>query len=131
MLSFLLLQFRFHIVNPFLESTRRYCPQLARRFEFAEGRSLRQIVISSLSGFIFHVTGSDIHNGKSAVYFLLVDCGTSNSFRVSIGSSSLDLTNYGAILASCFGECPNEQVRQTLLTLYGLDLDAEENSQED
>lgn len=109
-----------------LDSARRYCPQLARRYESAEGRSLRQIVISSLSGFIFHVTGSDIHNGKAAVYFLLVDSGTSNSFRVSIGSSSLDLTNYGSILASCFGEAPNEHVKQTLLTLYGLDLDADD-----
>lgn len=107
----------------FLDSARRYCPRLVRRYESMEGRSLRQIVISSLSGFIFHVTGSDIHNGKAAVYFLLVDSGTSNSFRVSIGSSSLDLTNYGSILASCFGEAPNEQVKQTLLTLYGLDLD--------
>lgn len=108
----------------FLDSAKRYCPQLVRRYEKVEGRSLRQIIISSLSGFIFHVTGSDIHNGKSAVYFLLVDSGTSNSFRVSVGSSSLDLTNYGSILASCFGEAPNEHVKQTLLSLYGLDLDA-------
>ena len=117
-------------VKGFLNSARQYCPQLARRYEFAEGKSLRQIIISSLSGFIFHVTGSDIHNGKAAVYFLLVDSGTSNSFRVSIGSSSLDLTNYGSILASCFGESPNEHVKQTLLTLYGLDLDAEESDGE-
>lgn len=117
-------------VRGFLDSARKYCPQLARRYERAEGRSLRQMIISSLSGFIFHVTGSDIHNGKSAVYFLLVDSGTCNSFRVSIGSSSLDLTKYGSILASCFGEAPNDQVKQTLLTLYGLDLDAEESESE-
>ena len=96
-----------------------------------EGKTVRQIVISSLSGFIFHVRGSDIHNGKSAVYFLLVDSGTSNSFRVSIGGSSLDLTNYGCILASCFGEKPNEQVKRTLKSLYGLDVGSEVGAQGD
>eukprot|EP00178_Gracilaria_changii_P011231 TRINITY_DN3212_c0_g1_i1.p3 TRINITY_DN3212_c0_g1~~TRINITY_DN3212_c0_g1_i1.p3 ORF type:complete len:410 (+),score=70.15 TRINITY_DN3212_c0_g1_i1:41-1231(+) len=109
----------------FLDSVRRYCPLLARRLRGTDGRSLRQMVISALSGLIFHVTGSDVHNGKTAVYFLLVDPGTSNSFRVGIGSACLDLTNYGCILASCFGDAPDEQVKHTLLTEYGLDLDAE------
>lgn len=109
----------------FLHSVRRYCPQIARKYQNVEGRDLRQLIISSLSGFIFHVTGSDIHNGKAANYFLIVDAGTSNSFRVSIGSSSLDLTNYGCILASCFGDKPNEQVKRTLFDDYGLDLGPE------
>lgn len=109
-----------------LSAARRYCPILATRLAKGRGRDgtgdLRQMVIASLSGLIFHVTGSDVRNGKAAVYFLLVDCGTSNSFRVSVGSSSLDLTNYGSILASCFGEAPNEHVKRTLLNMYGLDL---------
>lgn len=114
-------------VKGFLDSVKQYCPLLAKRYENADGKTLKQIVISSLSGFIFHVTGSDIQNGKSAVYFLIVDSGTSDSFRVSIGSSSLDLTNYGSILASCFGDTPNEHVKRTLLQRYGLDLDSDEN----
>lgn len=74
-------------VDSYLESVRRYCPRIAYRVAGACGRSLRQVVISSLAGNIFYVTGSDICNGKAAVYFLLVDSGTSDSFRVSIGTS--------------------------------------------
>ncbi|PXF46146.1 Protein AMN1-like [Gracilariopsis chorda] len=111
--------------RPFLDSVRRYCPAVAKRLRGADGKSLRHTVVSALSGLIFHVTGNDIYNGRTAVYFLLVDPGTSNSFLVGIGSSCLDLTNYGCILASCFGDAPNEHVKRTLLTEYGLDLEAE------
>lgn len=111
--------------KPFLDSVRRYCPAVAKRLRDADGKSLRHTVVSTLSGLIFHVTGNDIYNGRTAVYFLLVDPATSTSFLVGIGSSCLDLTNYGCILASCFGNAPNEQVKRTLLTEYGLDLDAE------
>lgn len=74
-------------VESYLESVRQHCPKIAWRVGDAQGRSLKQVVISSLAGYIFYVTGSDICNGKAAVYFLLVDAGTSDSFRVSVGSS--------------------------------------------
>ncbi len=117
-------------VDCFVECVRRYCPNIAWRVPRQPGRTLKQVVISSLAGNIFYVTGSDICNGKAAVYFLLVDSGTYDSFRVSIGSSSLDLTNFGAILASCFGSQPNQYVKDVMFSQYGLDLasDADEDS---
>lgn len=140
-------------VESYLDAVRAFCPKISWRVGDAAGRSLKQVVISSLAGFIFYVTGSDICNGKAAVYFLLVDAGTADSFRVSIGSSvrhlflapergasvgrvltffalyqqSLDLTNFGSILASCFGDRPSQFVKDTMLVQYGLDLAAEED----
>lgn len=110
-------------VKAFLESVGSHCPRLSSRFMDGEGRTLKQVIISSLPGFIFHVTGRDAYNGRSAVYFLLVDPGTSNSFRVSVGNDHMDLSSYGRILCSCFGDRPNETVRDILLSEYGLDLD--------
>lgn len=71
------------------------------------------------------VTGRDAFNGRSAVYFLLVDPGTSNSFRVSVGNEHMNLVQYGSILCSCFGDRPTADVRNILMTEYGLDLDSE------
>jgi hypothetical protein len=110
-------------VKRFLESVAAHCPRLSGRFMDGAGRTLRQVIISSLPGFIFHVTGRDAYNGRSAVYFLLVDPGTSNSFRVSVGNEHMNLVDYGTILCSCFGDQPNEAVRDTLLSEFGLDLD--------
>lgn len=73
-------------VDSYLDSVRRHCPIIAARVIGSGSRSLRQVVISSLAGNIFYVTGSDICNGKAAVYFLLVDSGTFDSFRVSLES---------------------------------------------
>lgn len=117
-------------VDCFIEYIHNYCPNISWRIPFQNGRSLKQVIISSLAGNIFYVTGSDICNGKSAVYFLLVDSGTYDSFRVSIGSSSLDLTNFGSILASCFGNHPNQFVKDTMFLQYGLDL-ANDNDNDD
>jgi hypothetical protein len=114
------------MVKVFLETVAMHCPRLSSRFMDGEGRSLKQVIISSLPGFIFHVTGRDAYNGRSAVYFLLVDPGTSNSFRVSVGNEHMNLVDYGTILCSCFGDRPNDTVRDILLSEYGLDLDAEE-----
>lgn len=114
-------------VKPFLESVSENCPRLASRFMDGEGRTLKQVIISSLASFIFHVTGRDAFNGRSAVYFLLVDPGTSNCFRVSVGNEHMNLVDYGTILCSCFGERPNDHVRETLLSEYGLDLDADDH----
>lgn len=92
-------------LRPFLQTVGAYCPRLSRRFHYAESRTLRQVVISSLSGYIFHVTGSDIHNGKAAVYFLLSDAGTTDSFRVSVGSSvSQQPPSSSAVFCSADGE---------------------------
>lgn len=113
--------------DAYLEAVRTHCPRIAWRVRANRGRSLRQVVISALAGNIFYVTGSDICNGKAAVYFLLVDAGTADSFRVSIGSSSLDLTNFGSILASCFGDRPSQHVKDTMLIQYGLDLANEDD----
>jgi hypothetical protein len=52
------------MVNRFLDSVGLFCPRLAARFMDGQGRTLKQVVISSLPGFIFHVTGRDAYNGR-------------------------------------------------------------------
>jgi hypothetical protein len=52
------------MVNRFLESVGTFCPRLASRFMDGQGRTLKQVIISSLPGFIFHVTGRDAYNGR-------------------------------------------------------------------
>jgi hypothetical protein len=47
--------------------------------------------------------------------------------RVSVGEDHMNLVEFGTILCSCFGDGPNEAVRDILLNEYALDLESEDS----
>lgn len=63
--------------------------------------------------------GQNIHKvkaidgtGRKAYYFVLVDPTKEKDFRIAITNGSLNLEDYGTILASCYGEKPNNDMNQ-------------------
>ena len=54
-----------------------------------------------------------------AYYFILVDCENERRFLNALKfDETIDLEEYGIILASCYGETPNEAVKQFLKEKY-------------
>ena len=61
--------------------------------------------------------------GRWAYYFVLVEAPKEQAFLAALKSQeSIDLEDYGKVIASCYGEEPNEQVKELLKEKYGFDV---------
>ena len=71
--------------------------------------------------------GSEIHKIKAkdstghwAYYFVLVEQSKERRFLAALDSSqTIDLENYGKVIASCYGEEPSEKLKKFLREKYG------------
>lgn len=73
----------------------------------------------SKAGHLVHKIKAKDSTGKWAYYFVLVDCENERQFLNALKSDEIiDLEEYGMVLASCYGETPNEAVKQFLKEKY-------------
>ncbi|MCE2993198.1 MAG: hypothetical protein ACK5WS_06155 [Alphaproteobacteria bacterium] len=62
--------------------------------------------------------------GQQAYYFVLMDDRKERSFYQAINTdiTTLNLQNYGRVIASCYGEKPSDDVKKLLKDKYGFDV---------
>jgi hypothetical protein len=69
---------------------------------------------------IYLIRGQD-STGKKAWYYLLVTPGQNAQFEESAGRGQMQLTEFGRILRSGYGESPPEDVRNRMRDEYGFE----------
>jgi hypothetical protein len=61
--------------------------------------------------------------GRWAYYFVYVERAKEPAFLAAIkGDGTIDLSDYGRIIASCYGEAPDQATRDFLKETYGFDV---------
>ncbi len=71
-------------------------------------------------GHLVHKLKAKDTTGRWAYYFVLVMPDRETEFLAAIdGDGTVDLEDYGRVIASCYGESPTEEVRDYLLEHYG------------
>jgi hypothetical protein len=71
-------------------------------------------------GHLIHKLKAKDSNGKQAYYFILVEPPMEAAFLEAIeGSGTIELSDFGAIVGSCFGEEPTPKLRAYLKEKYG------------
>ena len=74
-------------------------------------------------GHLVHKLKAKDSTGRWAYYFVLVEQAREQAFMDALKSQeSIDLEDFGKVIASCYGEEPNEQVKQLLKEKYGFDV---------
>jgi len=74
-------------------------------------------------GHLIHKLKAKDTTGRWAYYFVLVMQDRESEFLTAIeGDGTLDLEDYGKVVASCYGEEPNEEIRSYLLEKYGFEV---------
>jgi hypothetical protein len=76
------------------------------------------------------IMGSHIHKlkakdstGRWAYYFVMVEPAVTADFMISIdGTGTIDLEDYGKVIASCYGEEPTPEIKDYLMERYGFEL---------
>lgn len=87
-------------------------------------RSLFDSYIAS-SGFRIHKLKAKDTTGRWAYYFVLVDKEFDAAFlKATEEEGTLDLEDYGYVLASCYGEQPTHEIRDMLYEKYGFALES-------
>lgn len=80
---------------------------------------LRDLAIAE-KGHLIHKLKAKDTTGRWAYYFVLVEPDREAAFLRSIeGDGTVDLEDYGRVVASCYGEEPTAEVREFLGTRYG------------
>lgn len=88
----------------------------------ARSNSFTDRLIGSRKNQIHRIKAKDI-TGRTAYYFVLVDPVKEAAFLADIkAKESIDLSSYGQVLASNYGEAPSEAVRQMLKERYDIDV---------
>jgi hypothetical protein len=67
---------------------------------------------------VFLVRGKDV-SGQHAWYYVLVDRNKRDVFAARNGAASVDLSDYGRILYSGFGENPPRETKDIMARDYG------------
>jgi len=80
--------------------------------------SFLQAVQSNRPELIFLVRGKDV-SGQRAWYYVLVDRNKRDVFSARNGAASVNLTDYGRILYSGFGENPPRETKEIIARDYG------------
>jgi len=76
--------------------------------------------IVAKKGHLIHKLKAKDTTGRWAYYFVLVEPPREAQFLKAIkGDGTVDLEEYGKIIASCYGEEPSEEVRIFLKDKYG------------
>ncbi len=86
-----------------------------------EENSFLTKVISKKGHLIHKIRGKDKATGLMAYYFVLVESHREKAFMEALKNPSIDLSEYGKIIASCFGSEPDERVKK-ILKKYGFDV---------
>jgi len=77
------------------------------------------------SGLIQKIKAVDSKNQKPALYYLLVQKSKQKAFEEMVEqtkkSGSMNLEDYGKIIASCYGTEPNDRVKE-IMKKYGFEL---------
>ena len=74
-------------------------------------------------GHLVHKLKAKDSTGRWAYYFVLVEAPKEKAFLDALKSEeSIDLEDYGKVLASCYGEEPNSDVKSFLKEKYGFDV---------
>jgi hypothetical protein len=74
-------------------------------------------------GHLVHKLKAKDSTGRWAYYFVLVEAPREQAFMEALKSQeSIDLEDYGKVIASCYGEEPNAQVKQLLKEKYGFEV---------
>jgi hypothetical protein len=74
-------------------------------------------------GHLVHKLKAKDSTGRWAYYFVLVEQAREQAFMDALKSQeSIDLEDFGKVIASCYGEEPNEQVKQLLKEKYGFEV---------
>ncbi len=85
-------------------------------------RSFADKIIAQKGHLIHKIQATDI-TGERAYYFLLVEPHREKALMETIESGKdFDLLDYGKIIASCYGEEPNEDVKKLMKDKYGFDV---------
>ncbi len=93
-------------------------PKLARS-KSSRRRNLLDRYIAS-SGHLIHKLKAKDTTGRWAYYFVLVTTGHEQRFLKAIeGDGTINLEDYGKVVASCYGEEPNAELKDYLLEKYG------------
>ncbi len=95
--------------------------------KYSLGRVLKEQVFdrSSISdmGHLIHKFKAKDTSGRWAYYFVLVMPEKERQFLDSIrGTESIDLEDYGTVIASSYGESPTREVKDYLKQTYGFDV---------
>lgn len=100
----------------------RLASQYATRVKKTTPRNPFDEKISKMGHFIHKIKAKDT-SGKWAYYFVLVMPENEKKFLRALNSNgSLNLENYGSIVASCYGEKPTQEVKDYLKEKYGFDV---------
>lgn len=85
------------------------------------GGSFRAKLLRERRTLIHRIKAKD-STGRWAVYYVYVAEAREPAFLAAIqGDQSIDLEEFGEIIASCYGEEPTEDVRRKLKDEYGFD----------
>ncbi len=79
--------------------------------------------IIAKKGHLIHKLKAKDSTGRWAYYFVLVEAPREQAFLTSLKTEeSIDLEDYGKVIASNYGEEPSEEVRKMLKEKYGFDV---------
>lgn len=79
--------------------------------------------IIAKKGHLIHKLKAKDTTGRWAYYFVLVSESKESAFLKSIeGDGTIDLEDYGAVVASCYGEEPSQEVKDYLKEKYRFDV---------
>jgi HEAT repeat protein len=74
-------------------------------------------------GHLIHKLKAKDSTGRWAYYFVLIQPNLEQKFMQALESTeTLDLEDYGKVVASCYGESPNETIKASLKEKYGFDV---------
>ncbi|MEH2195946.1 MAG: hypothetical protein V7K98_25345 [Nostoc sp.] len=74
-------------------------------------------------GHLIHKMKAKDSTGRWAYYFLYVEPSKEKEFMNALNSNhSIDLEDYGKVVGSCYGEKPDEQLRNLLKEKYGFEV---------
>ncbi len=87
-----------------------------------EERSFVDKIIAKKAHLVHKLKAKD-STGRWAYYFILVEPPREKAFMEAIGGDGMiDLEEFGKVIASCYGEEPNDEVKKFLKEKYDFDV---------
>lgn len=112
-------------LHGYFSTIEAYCPHVlsfldeSNYKDFFGLRCLRDNIIATTPGLVYHTRAMKAFNGRPAIYFVLLDESSVQRFLISVQSLSLELSDFDTVLVSNFGECPCIHTKQGLLETFG------------
>ncbi len=79
--------------------------------------------IIAKKGHLIHKLKAKDTTGRWAYYFVLVEPARESAFLKSIdGDGTLDLEDFGKVVASCYGETPSDEIKTYLKEKFGFEV---------